>query len=187
MLAALDSVDMALLAWLRAFHAPWLDTLMSAASVIGIMAGIWHLVALLSLIPERTRAAAWRVLLSLWLALAVVDLIAKPLFARVRPVRAADVATQMAWAADAESRGLIRASDSYSFPSGHATTAVAGALTVSALWPRYRVVWWSLGALIAYSRIYLGHHYPLDVLAGALLGLAIGYWVLGGVLRRQNP
>lgn len=48
------------------------------------------------------------------------------------------------------------------------------------MWPTTRVLWWTLAIVIGYSRIYLGHHYPLDIAGGALLGVLVGLWVLGG-------
>lgn len=60
-----------------------------------------------------------------------------------------------------------------SFPSGHAATAFAAATILAVLYGG----WFSLGfipaALVAYSRIYMGVHFPFDVLAGALLGVAV--------------
>ena len=180
MVEAITSADTSLLNWLRLFHAPWMDTLMSVLTITGIMAGIWQLLALLSLFSPQRRPAAFRALLALWLALIVVDVLVKPTVARIRPRFAADAVTRLTLAEDAEARSLAPSSDSYSFPSGHATSAFAGALTISRVWPQARAAWWTLALLISYSRIYLGHHYPLDVVGGALLGVALGYWVLGG-------
>lgn len=180
MVAGLTEFDLALMGWLRAFHAPWLDLVMSIATIAGIMAGIWQLVALLSLFSPSRRAAAWRALLTLWLGLFVVDVIVKPAIGRPRPVHALEESARLEWAEDAERRGLAPSSSTYSFPSGHATSAVAGAAVVSQIWPEARVIWWACAILISYSRIYLGHHYPLDVLGGALLGAALAYWVVGG-------
>jgi membrane-associated phospholipid phosphatase len=74
----------------------------------------------------------------------------------------------------------------HSFPSGHTTTAFAGATMLAALAPRYRVAWYALACLIGYSRLYNGVHYPTDVLAGALLGSATALLLLAGVRRRSR-
>jgi undecaprenyl-diphosphatase len=68
----------------------------------------------------------------------------------------------------------------YSFPSGHACSAFAGAWVLTLMWRRIAPLLWTLAALIAFSRVYIGVHYPLDVLAGALVGLAVGAIVTGG-------
>ncbi len=64
---------------------------------------------------------------------------------------------------------------SASFPSGHASFAFAYFVVLSAEFPARRRYFLGFAALIALSRLYLGQHYPADVLAGALLGLAAGY------------
>ena len=61
---------------------------------------------------------------------------------------------------------------SHSFPSGHASTAFAGATMLAAYVPRLRVPLYLLATLIALSRLYNGVHYPTDVIAGAVLGTA---------------
>lgn len=62
-----------------------------------------------------------------------------------------------------------------SFPSGHAMRALASAYVLSCLWPKLSVPFYLLACLVGFSRIYLGQHYPLDVLAGASIGLLVGY------------
>jgi undecaprenyl-diphosphatase len=75
---------------------------------------------------------------------------------------------------------------SSSFPAGHAATAFAGAVLLTAVAPRLAPVFITLAVLIGLSRIYDGVHYPTDVLAGALLGAAVGA-VAAIVLRAPNP
>jgi undecaprenyl-diphosphatase len=61
-----------------------------------------------------------------------------------------------------------------SFPSGHATGAFALATVFGSRYPRYRMPIFATASLIGISRIYLGRHYPSDVLGGAAVGVAIG-------------
>jgi membrane-associated phospholipid phosphatase len=69
--------------------------------------------------------------------------------------------------------------DSTSFPSGHSATAFATAVAVGLAYPRMRVPLLALAALVAVSRVYLGMHYWTDVVAGSLLGAAIGLATVG--------
>jgi membrane-associated phospholipid phosphatase len=63
---------------------------------------------------------------------------------------------------------------SSSFPAGHAATAFAGAVLLSLAAPRLAPAFVALAALIAWSRVYDGVHYPTDIVAGAAIGAAIG-------------
>ena len=73
---------------------------------------------------------------------------------------------------------LIKTPSSSSFPSGHSATAAAGALTLSVLYPVLAVAIVPAALLTISSRVYLGVHYPLDVLAGC----GIGFLTAAGLL-----
>jgi undecaprenyl-diphosphatase len=78
---------------------------------------------------------------------------------------------------------LVALPQSTSFPSGHAATAFAAATVVAAFHPRLRVPIFALAGLVAVSRVYLGVHYWLDILAGAALGVLIGVVLTRVALR----
>ena len=67
-----------------------------------------------------------------------------------------------------------------SFPSQHASGAAAVAVLVARRHPRLAWAFWTLALLIGFSRIYLGRHYPTDVLTGFLLGAISSWLVLRG-------
>lgn len=72
-----------------------------------------------------------------------------------------------------------------SFPSGHATTAGAVAMVVALLWPAYRVPGIALCALVAYSRVVIGAHYPSDIIAGFALGALLAWLIARAFARRR--
>lgn len=64
---------------------------------------------------------------------------------------------------------------SFSFPSGHAVISFAAAYVLARKKPKLKWLFYSLAVIISFSRIYLGKHFPSDVMAGAVIGLFIGY------------
>jgi undecaprenyl-diphosphatase len=94
--------------------------------------------------------------------------------------------------ADPSFEAAVPLAPSPSFPSGHATTTFACAVAIALLVPKLRWPALGLAATVGVARVYLGVHYPLDVLAGAALGSLIGVAVALLVrralsLRRPAP
>lgn len=132
------------------------------ATVIG---GGWGLFALVPFLIKRATRT-----LTLWLLAAIVTQSAlvsslKFLFGRARPCDA------LGWCAPI----AVSSPGGLSFPSGHAAGSFAFAAFVSAFAPRWAPLAFAWAALVAASRCVLGVHYPSDVLAGALLGSAVGF------------
>jgi undecaprenyl-diphosphatase len=71
-----------------------------------------------------------------------------------------------------------------SFPSNHALNNAFIAVVLSAWFPRWGRLWWSLAALIMFTRPYCGVHYPSDVLGGLLIGLSAGVLTVRAVRSR---
>lgn len=69
---------------------------------------------------------------------------------------------------------LVHAPKDPSFPSGHTTIAFACATVLTSFEPRLGALLFLLAGAIGLSRVYVGVHYPLDVLGGAVLGTAVG-------------
>lgn len=85
-----------------------------------------------------------------------------------------------------EAAPLLRWDVSTSFPSGHAATSAAGAVILAYLLGRWGLPLGALAAAVCYSRVYIGVHYPVDVLVGAALGAAVALVAVEAV-RRLRP
>jgi undecaprenyl-diphosphatase len=81
---------------------------------------------------------------------------------------------------------LVQVPADPSFPSGHAATSFAGATMLAGFAPRLAPWLYLLAAAIAFSRIYVGVHWPLDVLAGAALGTLLALAVSASLRRRAR-
>jgi undecaprenyl-diphosphatase len=68
---------------------------------------------------------------------------------------------------------LVSVPDDPALPSGHASTSFACAAVLAWATPLAAVPLFALASLVAFSRVYVGAHYPLDAVAGAALGLAV--------------
>jgi undecaprenyl-diphosphatase len=128
--------------------------------------------------------------LALGLAVALVWRRALPFVLVALAVLAADGLAGLLKAAVGEHRPtepdpLVTIPHSHSFPSGHSATAFAGATVLSYLSPRAAPVFFVLAAAIAYSRLYVGVHFPLDVVGGAALGVATALLLLAVARRRS--
>lgn len=167
------SADQELFLWLNGLHTPWLDTVMYWITYKYTWIPLYIL-----LIALTVRAEGWKkggfIVLAVVLAVAAADKITsgfmKPYFLRLRPCHDPSIQVVMHHVTDCG--GM------YGFASSHASTSFALAIAWFSLLrreiPRMALLFlWA--AIYAYSRVYVGVHYPLDILVGALVGLLVGY------------
>ena len=172
MIERLLALDTAARDAIQGMRCAFLDAVMPFISKLGDGGAIWIALTLVLMLFRKTRRTGYMLALSLVLGLLIGNLTLKPLIARVRP-----------YDANPDFVLLIDRLSDYSFPSGH-TLASFEAATVLLLQYRAKAVpALVLALLIAFSRLYLYVHYPSDVLAGALLGVAFACIARAAVRR----
>jgi undecaprenyl-diphosphatase len=154
--------------WVTEHRVGWLDPLFLALTVVGYAGLVW--IALAIVLPLLARRRFAPILVATGATVWSVDLfvpVLKEAIGRPRPFETLPGADP-----------LLAYTLGDSFPSGHAATSFAGAVVLSLFFRRLAPALIGLATAIAFSRVYVGVHYPGDVLAGAALGAA---WALGAL------
>ena len=150
-----------------------LDPVFVALTVVGSFGAVWIAIAVVLSVARRTPVPFMLVTAGV-LTADMCSLGLKLIAGRDRP-----------YVAHPDPAPLIGTPLDLSFPSGHSATAFAGATILAAYLPRFAVPLYVVAALVAFSRVYVGVHYPLDIVAGALLGTGIGLVFVW--LERRRP
>lgn len=174
--------DIRLLGWLReTFSCPAMDWLMTAVSTLGNAGIVWIALGFLLLAAgirrEARREQGLLLLLCVGFGAVVCNLILKPWVNRVRPYDLLGYADKL----------MVPPLGDASFPSGHTVASFAAATAIYArnrFWGRLA---YAFGALMGFSRLYLGVHFPTDVLAGAAIGTASAALVARLFRKARKP
>lgn len=151
----------------------WLTPIVTLITSLGNAGAIWLVLALVLVIRPRTRRCGIAMLLALLFGLLIGNLAIKNIVARSRPFRTyTDIIP------------LVSPGDLYSFPSGHTLSSFCAATACFGFYKKSGIACGVLAVLIGLSRLYVGVHYPTDVLCGALLGIVLGWisvWIVNQI------
>mgnify|MGYP000112581642 FL=1 len=169
-------MELQILDWIQQMRTPVGDVWMVFISRLGNAGMIWILFTCLLLMIPRTRRWGAALAAALCLDAIICNILLKPMVCRIRPCDVNQTVQLI----------IARPAD-YSFPSGHTGAAFAVASVMFLGMPHsIGVPALIVASLIGFSRIYLGVHFPTDVLGGVVIGCAAGFvaWKLtGGKLR----
>lgn len=166
MIEALLALDGNILLWIQEnLRADWLTPIMVFITKSGGLGLIWILLCLTLLCFKKTRWAGIAGLLGLVFSLMVNNVFLKRLIARTRPYEVVEGLHL-----------LTKKATDFSFPSGHAGSSFAAATAICCMMKGSRVRWLALAfaALMGFTRLYIGIHYPTDVICGMITGALCG-------------
>ncbi len=170
MLELITNADIQILLLIQEnIRTPWLTPIVTFLTSLGNAGILWVLLSALLLIPKKTRKIGCASFIALFASLVINNLILKNLVARTRPYDAFQ-----------ELAPLVTRPSDFSFPSGHTGSSFASAYVLWRRLPKTAgIPALVMAALIGLSRLYVGVHYPSDVLVGLLTG------VLSGMLAQR--
>ena len=174
----LQTVDENALRWIAEnVRVPILNVLMKFYTTLGNAGILFIALAVLMLFFRSTRRSGGTALTAMTFGLIVNNLTIKPLLSRARP-----------WVVMPDFEVLVKSSDPNSFPSGHTCAAFAFALALCLSAPKrwMKIAAVAAAVLMGLSRLYVGVHFPSDVLAGAVIGSLCGLlagWIVPRFMR----
>ena len=165
---------------------PVLDVIMKLISLSGQEGIIFFIIAFVYLLTglikhnDKNKKIAVTIVISLFVMTVINNLIIKDLIARVRPFNFDW--TQFSWGGEFNYPDIVSKPASWSFPSGHASSAFAAGFACFCYDKQRGSLFLVFASLMAFSRVYVHVHYFTDVLAGAIVGII--YALIGVLITR---
>ena len=172
-------MDGGILLWIQDFlRCALLDPIMTVYTQLGNAGILWIVLSVVLLCIPKTRKAGFVSLLAMLLGLLCTNVVLKHLVGRTRP-----------WLVVEGLVHMVEEHDPNSFPSGHTCAAFAAASAWCRTLPKrwMKIVAVVMAALMGFSRLYVGVHFPSDVLAGAALGVIAAFLAGWLVSKIPNP
>lgn len=181
MLESILWADERILIWLQAIRNPVCDAVFGVITHLADKGVFWMLLSLILLIPKKTRKAGVCSGIALVFSVLLANVVIKNIVCRPRPYEFFDTVRLMTGYG-------IHPADDWSFPSGHTSASFASSIALHKYLPRWAGnVLVALACVIAVSRIYIGIHYPTDVIAAVAIGIGCAYLARFLVERFWNP
>ncbi len=165
--------DLSVFQWIQSIQNSFLSTLMVIITTLGDEGIIFIALGIALLITKKYRKAGLAILVALVVMLLCNNLVLKELFARVRPFNLfeSDPEKYAIWGTEYVFPELVHKPSSFSFPSGHTSSAFAAAFALLCCNRKLGIPTMVFAALMGFSRIYVQVHYCTDVIGGVVSGI----------------
>lgn len=165
--------ELQIMDWVQSvFRCSFMDAVMPVITVLGDNGYVWLGLSFALMAFKQTRQTGFLIFGAIFIGAIICNATLKPLVERLRPcVVRPDLAI------------LAACETGFSFPSGHTTASFAAAGVLMLTHARFAWTGMALACLIAFSRIYMGFHFPTDVLGGMVAGTLAAFIAVEGMKR----
>lgn len=170
-------IDGNILLWIQEYvRKDFLNPLVELITCLGDAGWFWILITAILLFFKKYRKIGLTSFAALLIGFFITNLLLKNMVMRIRPY---EIVEGLSF--------IGKKPSDFSFPSGHSTCSMASSVVLFLYLPKkYGSVVLVLGILICLSRLYVGVHYPTDVLAGAVIGIFAAFTAEKFIMKQNN-